>query len=341
MHLLKQENNQFDDVIAHVEKMRSSNGASASAVFVIHKDKVVTEEYFGYHSDTPGAREIQADSQFHAASVRKSYIGFAVACSLFDGHISSIDDPIIDYLPDVDLDIVRGTTIRHCLTHTHGLRKGPDGSFVRHFKAGQDWEYRNPGVNLLIELVRKTTGKTVAQLLRERVFSPLDFTETGWAVNENETLVQIVYEPNSAPGSLVGTSSAGDQANLFTTARELAYWGFLHLKKGLINGEQHIPQQIFNWTTSLQSPQLADPDHPQHGFLWFVKDLPATRAEIGELVPSGSYQILGITGAAVLVIPEQQLVAVRMYNKIGNSDGYDYLRDIKDFGNIVMACLHK
>ncbi|WP_138977003.1 hypothetical protein [Brevibacillus laterosporus] len=45
----------------------------------------------------------------------------------------------------------------------------------------------------------------------------------------------------SIPLSNFGDSSDGSQANLFVSARELAYWGYLHLNKGRYNDRQIIP----------------------------------------------------------------------------------------------------
>jgi hypothetical protein len=61
--------------------------------------------------------------------------------------------------------------------------------------------------------------------------------------------------------------------------------------------------------------------------------------ELEEDVPKSAYQILGASGCTCLVIPEYDAVAVRMYNKVGNPPGYDYLRDIKNFGNLVSSLL--
>jgi CubicO group peptidase (beta-lactamase class C family) len=64
---------------------------------------------------------VQLDTQFHVASVKKSYIGFAVAYAVYYGYIKSIDDLVLKYLPTLDESTWDGTTIRHLLTHTHGL----------------------------------------------------------------------------------------------------------------------------------------------------------------------------------------------------------------------------
>jgi CubicO group peptidase (beta-lactamase class C family) len=127
--------------------------------------------------------------------------------------------------------------------------------------------------------------------------------------------------------------------NMYVSTRELAYWGYLHLKKGKINGNQIVPREIIEMATSLQSPTSLPNDLPQNGFLWFVKDLPAKETEIGHLVPKGSYQILGFTNVTLLVIPEAGLVAVRMFNSFGSPEGYDYLSDVRSFGDTIMKCV--
>jgi hypothetical protein len=63
------------------------------------------------------------------------------------------------------------------------------------------------------------------------------------------------------------------------------------------------------------------------------------KTEIGELVPQGSFQILVYSGAAVLVIPQHDIVAVQMFNSFGSPDGYNYLNDIRSFGDTIMQCL--
>ncbi|WP_223282891.1 serine hydrolase domain-containing protein [Neobacillus kokaensis] len=85
---------------------------------------------------------MQVDPQFHIASVRKSYIGFATAYAVFNGFIDSIDDPITKYLSFTNEEFLKNITIRHLLTHTHGLNT-IDGKLIREFAPGQSWGYRD------------------------------------------------------------------------------------------------------------------------------------------------------------------------------------------------------
>lgn len=337
MFISKISKDRFHAVKTHVNNTYNSVDASGSAMVIIHNNEVVAEKYWGNHSKKPDAKPVQADTQFHVASVRKSYIGFALAFAVHNGYITSIDDKVTKYLQTLDSNLLNGTTIRHLLTHTHGLRE-VDGVICREFAAGQSWAYRGINISLLTQIVKATTGKTVSQILTEHVFQPLGFTGTGWYAQQNDKLAEVIRDTDN-PIWKTHESTDGDEMNMYVSARELAKWGQLHLKQGFISGEQVVNSEIIRLATSLQSPNTIDADFPQNGFLWFVKDLPAKKTEIGELVPKGSYQILGYTSVAVLVIPKHDIVAVRMFNSFGSPDGFDYLSDIRAFGDTVMECL--
>ncbi|WP_034671795.1 serine hydrolase domain-containing protein [Ectobacillus panaciterrae] len=337
MHLPKKLTHQFSSLADYTDDIRERNGGSAAALVIIHKDRIVTEHYSGFHSHRQGARPIGTDSQFHIASARKSYIGFAAALALYEESITSLDDPVSMYLPELDSQLLSKTTIRHLLTHTHGLNEREDGTIYREFLPGTTWAYRNINVTMIAEIVKRTMGKSVGELLREHVFYPLALTETGWKTEANNKLVSVITETEDEIP--LGISDEGHEKNLFVSARELAYWGYLHIKKGNIYGKQIVPSGIFDLATSIQSPPLANKDLPQNGFFWYTKDCDTKFNEMGKHVPNGSYQILGVTGPLLLVIPEHNLVVARMYNKRYNYGGDNYLHYLREFGNQVMRCL--
>ncbi|WP_368901939.1 serine hydrolase domain-containing protein [Oceanobacillus oncorhynchi] len=338
MFLSLKKNKDFVPITEHVLNTAEKVTCSGAAAFVIHNDKVVLEDYFGSQSNKSGSRKVQEDTQFHVASVRKSYIGFAVACAVYYGKIKTIDDLILHYLPGLNEDIWKDTTIRHVLTHTHGLHKKEDTVF-REFPAGENWSYRQVGIDVLTELIKQTTGKTVSEIVHEQVFNPFEFNESDWYAQKHEKLVDVILRDESDKNWNVSESTEGNKMNMYVSARELAYWGYVHLKEGYLNGKQMIPKEIIQMAATVQSPSTIDKNLPQNGFLWFVKDLPAEKTEIGQSVPKESYQILGYTGVTLLVIPQENIVAVRMFNSFGSPEGYDYLSDVRSFGDTVMRCL--
>lgn len=73
---------------------------------------------------------------------------------------------------------------------------------------------------------------------------------------------------------------------------------------------------------------------------WYVQGEPAAYSELGDRVPKDSYQILGITGPTLLVIPKYNVVVAKMYNKRFNYGGEKYLYYLKEFSNLVTDIFH-
>ncbi|MEF3306920.1 serine hydrolase domain-containing protein [Paenibacillus sp. GYB003] len=317
----------FAELNRYVLETQRRIAASAASVMVVRDGVIVNEWYGGRHDHAEGSRPVDADSQFNVASIRKTFLGFAASLALHEGKLRSIDDPVAAYLDDVDEAVVANTTIRHLLTHTHGLLN-PD---QRLFPPGARWKYNNAGVHLLTRIVRKLYGLPLARLIEERLFVPYGFTQTGWRTEPTDKLVWV-------GGSYA--SDRGEEANMFASTQELAALGYLHLTKGEHLGSRHAPPSVFERTTAVASPAGLDDRWPRNGFFWQVQDKPRSFSELGETLPAGSYQSLGMYGNALLVIPRHNVVAVRMLNQTErNPAGYDYLKDIKTFGDIALKCV--
>jgi CubicO group peptidase (beta-lactamase class C family) len=330
MHFDKIESNDdFTEINQHVLETKNLISASAASTFIIQNDCIVNEWYSGYHQNTTNSRLVDAESRFNVASIRKTYLGLAVSLAINEGKIKSLNDWITDYLDDLDEDVLSSTTIRHLLTHTHGLQ----GQNKRIFPPGTDWKYNNAGVNLLIRIIQKVFEQPLARVVEERVFLPYGFTKTGWIKENNEKLVCLneTYLGNQA-----------GEANLFVSTRELAYWGYLHLTRGKWKGQQIIPSSVFDQAVSIATPSNLDECLPRNGFFWWVQDKPQPKSELGNQIPTGSFQSLGLYGNVCLVIPDYRVVAVRMLNQSEpNPPEFDYIKDIQGFGNKVCKCILK
>jgi CubicO group peptidase (beta-lactamase class C family) len=325
----------YQRLISYVEEIMELNHSSASSLVVIKENEIILEHYCGYHSNSASSTPITETSEFNIASARKSYLGLAVAFALYENKIKSLDDYAIDYFDEYDKELLANTTIRHLVTHSHGLHQKDDGTLFREFDSGKGWAYRGINVSMMTELINRLYGKSFPELLRERVFLPLGIKETAWYTKPNEKLVQVIDKPNEVATYKLGSTDDGSDSNLHTTAREFALWGNLHLNNGFVNDKQIVPKEVIRLATKVQNPNYKDKDRPQNGLFWYVQDRPSLKSEIGERVPEGSYQILGITGPTLLVIPNHNLVVAKMYNKRYNYGGDNYLHYLREFSNIV------
>ncbi|MER2171958.1 MAG: serine hydrolase domain-containing protein [Psychrobacillus psychrodurans] len=227
--------------------------------------------------------------------------------------------------------------MRHLITHSHGLTMLNE-KVIKEFEAGTKWAYRGINVELISVIIQSTTQKTIAEILQDEVFTPLQFTETNWYNTFDDTFVEVIGAESNKHWS-ASKNIDGSKMNMYVSARELAKWGLLHLNKGVINDEQVIDPAILKLATTLQNPSFENVDTPENGIFWFVKSSQAKKSEIGPLVPNGAFQILGYTTVTLLVISSENIVAVKAFNSFGNPEGYDYLKDVRGFGDKIILDL--
>jgi len=318
-------------ILTQVKKTFSQLDCTGGGVIINKHGQTVLEEYFGMQGQHQDAKRVGTHTLFHLASVRKTYVGFAVAYAIYHNYIASIDVPLSDYLENEK--VFADVSIRHLLTHTHGLRRQNE-KIMKEFKAGYNWAYRDINVELLAKVIYKVTGRTIAEIVDEQVFQTLSFTETNWFGEKNEQHIEVIH--NDSPFWYESDVCDGSKMNMYSSLRELAKWGQVHLDKGKLHGKQIIPEDIIQLLTTIQSPNTKPKNLPTNGFFWFIQ--PQQRegvTELSPILPKGSLQLLGYTSVALLVIPKENIVAVRGFNSFGSPKGFDYIKDIHDFGSTV------
>jgi CubicO group peptidase (beta-lactamase class C family) len=272
---------QFESLLAHVEKIGGIVNSSAAAVVIIQNDQIVTEWYSGYHHDKSGAKPVTADSQFNVYSIRKTHIGLALAIAVIEANLD-LDTPVHPFIEDIPHDELETITIGNVLTKTKPKFFGPN---------------KIEGEGLAARIVKKVTGKTIAQLLREKIFEPLQFKNTEWVTIPKENLV-CDFTAVDGYASIRLESDEGHERNLYMTAKDLAYWGYLYLNNGVVNGKQIIPKAVFNLSEKLRiTPEYAN------------------KRTMGWSYVDDFFKAEGATGCNVVIIPKYKTVAVRMYNR--------------------------
>lgn len=143
---------------------------------------------------------IDADTRFRIASISKQMVA-SVVVMLADDGVLQLDDKLHVHLPAFAA-FDPPVTLRHLLTMTSGLHEvthlgwlatGDQGSSrisqtewrrlmmsqrAPGFPAGSRYLYNNANYMLLQWVVEEATGKTLAALLNERLFEPLDMHNT-------------------------------------------------------------------------------------------------------------------------------------------------------------------
>ena len=167
---------------------------------------------------------LSPQSVFDIGSTSKQFTAISIMLLARDGKLS-LDDDIRKYIPELP-DYGKTITIRHILTHTSGIRDyltlwalaGVDDADLTtdqdaldllsrqrelNFAPGDQWLYSNSGFFLASIIVKRVSGKTLAQFAAERIFAPLGMSHTRF----NDDHMSVIA--NRATGYAPRDSGAG------------------------------------------------------------------------------------------------------------------------------------
>ncbi len=182
-----------------IEKIMSRTGTAGLTYGVIYRGDIIHIDNFG-HRDVEEKLPVNEDTIFQVASLTKSMVAAAIGMLVEDKKMNW-DTLIKDILPEWNVQdpIVRNmTTIVDCLAHRTGLQmndywlesnnkiivpmkdsmKFLNGLIpVKPFR-GQ-FQYNNLGYEVAGHVIEKLSGMTWDQMLRSRIFEPLEMNRTG------------------------------------------------------------------------------------------------------------------------------------------------------------------
>ncbi len=167
------------------------------AVLVVKGNRVLIDRGFGL-ADVEWKISNSPDSVFRLASLTKQFTATLVLQLQQDGKLH-LDDPISKYLSNTPKSWEM-ITLARLLGHTSGipdLTGEPDFdswaqsphtpveiiSFFRdrplRFRPGSKFEYSNSNFEILGAIIEQVSGKRYGDLLRERIFNPLNMKDSG------------------------------------------------------------------------------------------------------------------------------------------------------------------
>lgn len=84
-------NDKYLALTNHVIRAKNQISSSAAATLIIHNDTIVNESYFGSYEYNSKIQSVKPSTRFNVASVRKSYIGFAISLALYQNPMQQIE----------------------------------------------------------------------------------------------------------------------------------------------------------------------------------------------------------------------------------------------------------
>ena len=279
------------------------NDALMRAVLVIRHGLIVVEEYM--HG---GAQ----DQSTEVWSVTKSIVSALVGIALQRGHIDSIDDLMVRYLPQYpefgDL------TIRHVLTHTTGLEWTEEGDdFVawlasadpvanavrrkRLHPPGETLLYSSGNSHFLSALIQSATGATPGEYANEHIFQPLGirFQPQEYGSGRLTWDSLLVRTPHSWKRDNTGVELGA--FGLSMTARDMARIGYLYLNRGHWAGNTIVSP---DWVVESTRDHVRRSENFGFGYHWVVS------RRGGQL----AFNADGWGGQIICIVPSLDLVIV-------------------------------
>jgi CubicO group peptidase (beta-lactamase class C family) len=262
------------------------------AIAIVKDGSVFAEKGYGF-ANVEHHVPVGPETIFQSGSVGKQFTSAAVMLLVEQGRIG-LEDPVTKYFPDAPASW-RAITLRHLLTHTSGIpdyeEAGPDSVDFRRdyteselarfafgltleFPPGSRWNYSNTGYVLLGIIIHKASGQFYGDLLRERVFAPLEM-KTARIISEEDIV------PNRAAGYRLDNGALKNQLwvspTLNTTADGALYFSVrdaIAWDKGLRAGAILSPQ---SWEQVYEPVKLNSGSRYPYGFGWEVDTLNGSR----------------------------------------------------------------
>ncbi len=218
-----------------------------AAIAVVRDGRIVYSNGYG-SANLEYNIPISPTSVFHIASVSKQVTAFSVLLLARDGKLS-LDDDIRKYIPEVP-DFGKTITLRQLAHHTSGLRdqwnllamagwrlddvitkehimKLVSNQKALNFNPGEAHMYCNTGYTLLAEVVARVSGQTFSEFTQERIFRPLNMTQTLFYDDHEKIVKNRAYsyytDGTGFKKSVLSYANVG-ATSLFTNVEDLSQW---------------------------------------------------------------------------------------------------------------------
>jgi CubicO group peptidase (beta-lactamase class C family) len=315
--------------------------AFPGATLAIGYKRRVSLHAFGKLSYDAKSPQVNVRTMYDVASLTKVIVTTTLVEKLVEGDFHSpllLDAPIERYLPEwasgPQPEWRRRVTVRHLMTHTSGLppfkeywrtSKGKGDTLRMIFaeplesEPGTKMVYSDLGIILMAEIIERLTGRTLDDLAKEYIFTPLRMNDSmykppkkNWpliaptefdAIFRHRLIQGEVHDENAyAIGGVSG------HAGVFSTVPDLA--AFCQM---LLNGGVYAHQRILKRATIAQFTAPQELAKGTRTLGWVV---PTEGSSSGHYFSPHSFGHTGFTGTSIWIDPDRELFVVLLTNRV-------------------------
>ena len=291
----------IDDALAQIAGWEEPSGATrplyAGAVTLLgHNGQVVAREASGFalrYADGAGTElprdqwvPMREDTIFDMASVTKLFTSILVMQQV-ERRAIQLEEPVATYLPAFAAHGKGAITVRKLLTHTSGLKPWmplwsgwPDKAsrlaavldVEPTSPPGTTYVYSDLNLITLGVLVERQTGQALDQLVRERITSPLQMTDTGYNLDPSliPRIAATEFQADNPRGMVRGgvhdenawsLGGVAGHAGIFSTAQDMAVLAQSMLNGGTYGGHRILSPASVEMMITNQNQLFPDDSH--------------------------------------------------------------------------------
>jgi len=343
-----------------VEELLSTavqNGIFPGAAYAIWKDGKLIQGAVGNHLYDPASQRVTVNTVWDLASVSKVIGTTSAAILLVQDGLLDLDHPVIKVIPEFGINGKEHVSFRNLMVHDSGLiafrpyhKTFSNSSDVMtaiytekfEYETGAKTVYSDLNMILLAEAMRRLTGKTLDELLRERVFKSLGMKHTGYFRQDKSTFVANVLRRDCSPTEVTEPWRVSLRRRRYGDLGTSELFGD---KPEFIQGEVHDPTAtvldgvaghagLFSTVGDLctfmanyisDRPKLFDPKQvakftkrqnakSTRGLGWDTKSPQGSSA--GKHFGQRSFGHTGYTGTSIWCDPDANLFAILLANRV-------------------------
>lgn len=319
----------FSTIIDLIASGLDKRNVPSVSIAVAHKGQVIWQQSFGW-ADRERQIKASPDTIYSLASTTKPMTATALMVLVRKGKVD-LNAPVERYIGSGQLAVFEGSardvTVRRLLHHTAGLpqhfnyfygdepdRPRPLDETIRRFALivrppGEVFQYSNLGMAMIGHVIACTSGKPLAEFLREEVYKPLGLTSAVFDPDfRHPGNIAAEYGNRGAlvPFHTCDTPGAG---NGYASVRDLIRFGMFHLKDHA-KGQQRILDDaaIDLMQTEKDGARHRAGGNEAYGLGWFIGE---THGEVRTVWHEG-----GWTGASAMLklVPSEDIAVAVLMN---------------------------
>ncbi len=308
-----------------IEQLIVEGEVPSMAVGVARDGDVLWSEAFGW-ADMDNDMPADPQTMYSTASISKPFTATGIMLLAERGEID-LDEPANNYLDDSPLTGFHSpsdsVTIRKLLNHTGGLplhyqffyededytRPPMSESIQRYgivvYEPGQHYQYSNFGYGVLDEIIKRVSGKSYGDFMREELFTPLGLSRTYVGIDEDEVDNHAIrYNPEFSPLPNYDFDHRGGSA-VYSTIDDLLTFGNYFTQKRLNESESLLSK---NTRQKMKAPSADHSATEEYGLGWVSREHDSGLREVWH---TGS---MGGVSTILTLVPEENIVVAVLTN---------------------------